>query len=347
MNSVSWRSPSNIALVKYWGKKDNQIPLNPSISFTLNSSYSDTKISYEKINSSDKISLSLLFEGKPNNQFEERLANFVNSITSYIPAIKGMHLQVKSSNSFPHSSGIASSASAMSALALCLVSIEKEVSGSLFHLDDFFQKASFLARLGSGSAARSIYGGVNLWGEIIEVPNSSNEFSVDINQECHPVFKTYGDAILIVTDKTKKVSSTVGHGLMNNHPFATIKFERSFEHTKKLLEILKKGEQAEFVTIIEEEALSLHAMMMTSTPSYLLMEPNTLAIINKIRNYRDDTHIPICFTLDAGANVHLLYPENEINRVKGFIQSELAPYCMQNRWIDDNVGNGPIQIHLK
>jgi len=344
MNTVSWRSPSNIALVKYWGKKDKQIPLNPSVSFTLSKSFTETKVTYNKINSGTEITLSLLFEGKPNLPFEERLLKFVKSIATYVPVLNGMHLMVESNNSFPHSSGIASSASGFSALALCLISIEKEITGSLHQFDDFFQKASFIARLGSGSAARSVYGGINLWGKTANVLASTNEYSIDITHACHPIFKTYCDAILIVTDKTKKVSSSVGHSLMNNHRFASVKFDVAFENTTKILNILKLGEQSDFVHIIEEEALMLHAMMMTSSPSYLLMEPNTLAIINKIRNFRADTNIQVCFTLDAGANVHLLYPENEINNVHKFIQLELAPLCVHNRWIDDNVGIGSTQL---
>jgi diphosphomevalonate decarboxylase len=344
MNTVSWRSPSNIALVKYWGKKDAQIPMNPSISFTLDASYTETKVSFDKVNKNGEISLSVLFEGKTNAEFEVRLIKYIKILLDYIPVLKGMHLYIESSNSFPHSSGIASSASGMSALALCLVSIEQQINGTLHFIDDFYQKASFIARLGSGSAARSVYGGINLWGNYDGISNSSNDFSIDITHFCHPIFTAYGDAILIVTDKTKKVSSSVGHALMHNHPFAEMKFKRAFENTGKLLSVLKSGDTLEFVTIVEEEALWLHAMMMTSNPAYLLMEPNTIAIINEIREFRRTTHIPISFTLDAGANVHLLYPNNETEKVKAFIKQELEPYCVQKRWIDDKVGNGSVKI---
>lgn len=341
MGIVSWKSPSNIALVKYWGKKDSQIPMNASISLTLQASYTETKVTFNKGPNDNTVEVSLLFEGEPNILFENRIQNFTNTILKYIPSLKGLQLQIESSNSFPHSSGIASSASAMSAYALCLISIEKELAGTLHFMDDFYKKASFIARLGSGSAARSIYGGINIWGELPDAQFYSNEYATEISKNCHPIFSSYQDSILIVSDKSKKVSSSVGHSLMNKHPFAAEKFRQGNANAKKLLKILKTGNQIDFIHLVEEEALSLHAMMMTSNPSFLLMEPNTLEIITRVRNFRESKSVHICFTLDAGANVHLLYSEKEKQKVQQFIEHELSPFCYNNKWINDCVGKGP------
>ena len=95
------------------------------------------------------------------------------------------------------------------------------------------------------------------------------------------------------------------------------------------------------INITESEALQLHALMMCSNPSYILMKPNTLRIIEAIRSFRNETQIPLCFTLDAGPNVHLLYPESEAEKVEQFIKDELASYCTDGRWIADHVGDGP------
>jgi diphosphomevalonate decarboxylase len=81
-------------------------------------------------------------------------------------------------------------------------------------------------------------------------------------------------------------------------------------------------------------------MMMTSSPRYLLLKPNTLNIINKVWEYRLETNTPISFTLDAGANVHLLYPANESDKVITFIKSELLDYCQSGQFIQDHVGQG-------
>lgn len=344
MKSITWQSPSNIALIKYWGKTGNQIPKNPSISFTLKNAYTETTVHYKTSNSEELPKISLLFEGNKNLSFEQRLQKFIHSIVNYIPVLKGIQLKIESKNSFPHSTGIASSASAMSALALCLVSIEKELMGSLNGFEDFYKKASFIARLGSGSAARSIYGGVNLWGQVDYLKESSNILSIDITKDTHPVFNSYNDAILLVSNKEKQVSSSVGHNLMNNHPFAEQKFIESYKNTSKMLDILACGDQNLFAELVEAEALSLHAMMMTSNPNYLLMEANTLSIIQKIRDFRIQTQIQACFTLDAGANVHLLYPNENKERVESFIKSELVKFCSNNQWISDKVGDGPKKI---
>ena len=81
-------------------------------------------------------------------------------------------------------------------------------------------------------------------------------------------------------------------------------------------------------------------MMLTSDPSFILMKPNTLSIIEAIRKFRAHTEYPVCFTLDAGANVHVLYPEHIKTAVLEFIDRELKPYCSLGRYIIDRVGRG-------
>jgi len=95
-----------------------------------------------------------------------------------------------------------------------------------------------------------------------------------------------------------------------------------------------------FIEVVESEALTLHAMMMTSLPYFILMKPNTLVVINKVWEYRKATGSKLCFTLDAGANVHLLYPNNEKDKVLSFITSELVAYCENGQYICDKIGLG-------
>jgi len=162
--SVTWKSPSNIALIKYWGKKQDQIPQNPSISFTLDACATTTTLTYKKReNANDDFSFELYFEGKQKDDFKPKINTFLNRIEKYLPFLKVYDFTIETSNSFPHSSGIASSASGMSALALCLMSLEKELDPTMNN-EDFNRKASFLSRLGSGSASRSIEGDLIVWG---------------------------------------------------------------------------------------------------------------------------------------------------------------------------------------
>ncbi len=125
--SFTWSSPSNIALIKYWGKKENQIPENPSISFTLENCKTTTTLKFNKINENDSFSFDVFFEGNVNTDFKPKIETFFKRIFKYLPFLYQFHFIIETSNSFPHSSGIASSASGMSALALCLMSIEKQL----------------------------------------------------------------------------------------------------------------------------------------------------------------------------------------------------------------------------
>ena len=334
---VGWQSPSNIALVKYWGKRGKQLPQNPSISFTLSECRSETFIGFEK---ADLFGFQFFFEGKENPAFGAKIEKFLLENQAFFPFINQLRLKVESRNTFPHSSGIASSASSMSAFVMCLLDIESQLIGK----DIDLQKASYLSRLASGSAARSVYPKMALWGATDCYKGSSDEFAVSLENDIHPVFKTFRDAILIVSGETKAVSSRAGHALMEGNPYAPARYAQANENIKNLLAALKSGDLDTFINITESEALQLHALMMCSNPSFILMKPNTLRIIETVRNFRNETHIPLCFTLDAGPNVHLLYPDSEAEKVEDFIKSELATYCNQGRWIADHVGDGPKKL---
>lgn len=334
---ITVESPSNIALVKYWGKFANQIPANPSISFTLNQCKSITSIAFEKKHANGNFSFDFYFEGEKKPTFEGKLNTFYERISPYIPFLKDYHFIIKSENTFPHSSGIASSASAMSALAGCLMEMERQMLPTDQNL--FLDKASFLARLGSGSACRSIAGPAMIWGKHENTPNSSDLYAIGFNN-LHSNFNNFQDTILLVDKGEKQVSSTVGHDLMNYHPFAKNRFEQAHLNLDEMKQSLSNGDYDKFIHFTESEALTLHAMMMTSSPYFILMKPNTLEIINQIWMFRREKNIPLCFTLDAGANVHLLYPENYKIEVLDFITNCLSLYCQNNQYICDNIGYG-------
>ncbi len=345
--SFTWKTPSNIALVKYWGKTEPQIPKNASISFTLSNSHTITTIDFTKKSNSEadnKINFELFFEGKKKEDFKPKIAKFFERILEYCPYLTTYTMVIHSENSFPHSSGIASSASGMSAIAMCLMSLEKSLSSIELTNEFINKKASFLARLGSGSASRSIEGPLVVWGNHPDIKGSSDVFGVPFPYEVHEVFKNYHDAILLVDKGEKQVSSSVGHDLMHNHPFASQRFDQANENLAKISKILQNGEIDSFINLVESEALSLHAMMLTSNPYFILMKPNTLEIINAIWRYRSNTGSKVCFTLDAGANVHVLYPANESKSILQFIDNELSKFCQKNHYICDIVGLGAVKL---
>lgn len=340
--SFSWQTPSNIALVKYWGKSNPQIPKNASISFTLSNCHTKTSIDFVKKEDNKHIIFDMYFEGKKNEAFKPKIAQFFDRIKEYCPYIFNYEMTIRSENSFPHSSGIASSASGLSAIAMCLLSLEKELT--TINSEHVLKKASFLARLGSGSASRSIEGPLVVWGKHSAIETSSDLYGVKFPFKIHPIFENYQDVILLVDKGEKQVSSTVGHGLMHNHPYAENRFKQANENLAKITEYLRNGSIKEFINLVESEALTLHAMMLTSAPYFILMKSNTLEIIQKIWNYRQTNNSNICFTLDAGANVHVLFPANEKESVLKFIANELSMHCQKKQYICDEAGMGATQL---
>ncbi|OYT17464.1 MAG: diphosphomevalonate decarboxylase [Bacteroidetes bacterium 4572_77] len=338
--SVSWESPSNIALVKYWGKYGVQLPKNASISMCLSKAYTITSIQYKYTRSAPK--RSFLFEGKPTEKFAQRIWKYLDSLTSIYPFLQQLDLHIESENSFPHSAGIASSASSMSALALCLVDMERQLFGHLQNQVDFLKKASHIARLGSGSAARSVFGGYSIWGENKTIDlESDNRYALDFNSTIHPFFQGIQDAILIVDENEKAVSSSLGHSLMNNHPFANNRLSQANNHISAITKALQEADKESFIKIVEAEAMSLHALMMSSEPWFILIKPQTISIIEQIRKYRQETGKFITFTLDAGPNVHLLYHKDDELEIKHFIKHKLQAYCSQQKILFDGMGSGP------
>ena len=342
----TWQTPSNIALVKYWGKSEPQLPKNASISFTLNNCHTITTIEFSKIETTAEVVFDLFFEGKEKEEFKPKIAAFFKRVQEYCPYVFDYKMIINSENSFPHSSGIASSASGLSAIAMCLMSLEQKLNPNLTQ-EFIHKKASFLARLGSGSASRSIEGPLVVWGEHPEIAGSSDVYGVQFPYKVHSVFENYQDAILLVDKGEKQVSSTVGHNLMHAHPFAENRFKQANENLSKMSKILQEGDRKAFINLVESEALTLHAMMLTSNPYFILMKPNTLSIIHKIWEFRAAENSNICFTLDAGANVHVLYPFSEKEKVNRFIENELAQYCQKKQYILDAVGLGAKKAEAK
>ena len=252
---TTFKAPSNIALVKYWGKKGEQLPANPSISFTLTHCYTETSIDYERrsessIASGDPFSFNFSFDGQPKPSFHPKISTFFERILPYLPFLKDYHFNIASHNSFPHSSGIASSASAMAALSVCLMKIAVEL-GETYTEEAFWQKASFLARLGSGSACRSVKGSIVVWGEHPAITGSSDEYGITYPLPVHEVFQNYQDTILLIDRGQKQVSSTVGHNLMHGHPFAEARFAQANENINQLVSCFASGDIEHFMEIVE------------------------------------------------------------------------------------------------
>lgn len=344
MLDSAWSCPSNIALVKYWGKKEGlQLPANASISFTLSACRTECYMHLEDKPLDGQFSLHFTFEGKSKSSFIPKIITFFERIYPIISWLKDHHISIDTRNTFPHSSGIASSASAFAAMSQCITDLHIQLGNTVENPINF---ASELARIGSGSAARSLMGPLGVWGYHDSFPESNDRFAIPF-VEIHPIFETFRDTILIVESGSKSVSSTAGHGLMNGHPFAEARYHQASKNMHQIKNILQSGDLESFFILVEEEAMTLHAMMMTGRPSFLLFKPQTIAIIVKLREARKLNGISMCFTLDAGANVHVLYPDSEHQTVISWIQETITPYLENNQYICDQIGYGPNQIQVR
>ncbi len=319
----SWRSPSNIALVKYWGKKGHQLPANPSLSMTLKECFTETEVKFE---SAPKLFVAVEFEGKSNEKFAGKIEKYLRSLKIELPWIEGLSVKIQTKNTFPHGTGIASSASGMSAFALCLTDYLQSSMD-----EDFMKRASYLSRLASGSACRSIYGGFTTWGD------ESDLFASPF--EVHKELAHLHDTIVVVSSAEKSVSSSAGHERMTEHAFRAARYVQAKNNFDRMKSALKSGDMKEVGTITENEAMSLHAMMMTAPDSFTLLKPQTLLAIELIRDFRRMSGLPLYFTLDAGPNLHLIYPETDARKIETFIEYELGP--ISEKIIKDSRGEGP------
>lgn len=327
-----WMAPANIAFVKYWGKKGHQLPANPSFSMALNSCTTTTRTCFSP---SDKLSVELKLEGKIEDKFGQKIYDYLMGLSGELPWLKELSLQIETSNTFPHGAGIASSASGLAAFVLTFTDYLRTLKGEEVQ-ETFLQQASFLSRLASGSACRSVYGGFSTWGKS-HLAGSSDEYATPF--KVHPELNHLLDTVLVIDSKEKKVSSRAGHGRMNEHFFAQARFKQADANFASCVEGMQSGDFELVGKILEAEALSLHAMMLTSPEAYTLLRPNTLAAIEAIWDFRRETKLPLYFTLDAGPNLHLIYPKSAKNKIYTFINHELLPLAEQ--LINDKTGTGP------
>lgn len=296
------KSPSNIAFIKYWGKKNTQEPINPSMSMTLENCYTLTELTV--LAGQEDIKVDFFLDGMMNEKFQLRVIKYIKSLGEKYPVLNHCHFKIETSNTFPHSSGIASSASGFSALALCLGAFLKDQG----ILND---SVSSLARLGSGSACRSLVSPFAFWGNSDEVIGSSDEEAIEFPCEAMPELS---DIIFLLETKEKSHSSSLGHEEMNFHPYKKVRIEQVKRRIKELKSAFSKGDFSSLGKIIEEEALELHALMMTSPHPFWLMSPETLNLMNYIKELRIGG-LDAFFTLDAGANLHLISLKKDQDKI--------------------------------
>ena len=293
MTTATAQANPNIAFIKYWGNRDNtlRLPMNGSISMNLDGLYTRTTVSFQP---------SLSFDELIINGHEVRGAG--SQRVSYIlDIIRGManideRAEVMSENNFPSGAGIASSASAFAALAM---------AGSKAAGLDLDERAlSRLARLGSGSASRSIPSGFVEWQA---GTSDEDSFAFSIAEPDH--WKLV-DCIAIVSAAHKQTGSTEGHGISGTSPLQAARVADAPRRLELCRNAILERDFNALASIVELDSDMLHAVMMTSTPALHYWKPASLEVMNCVRQWRVEG-IPVCFTVDAGPNVHVICPEAE------------------------------------
>lgn len=330
--SSTWEAPANIALVKYWGKTGTQEPLTPSISMSLQESKS---ITYLKIFQAKDFSFKLR---NPNHKkWTAKMDVFFKRILPFCPFLETMNLEIETKNTFPHSAGMASSASGFAALALGICDLEQQLQKRKMEDISFYEKASFLARLGSGSACRSIWPGFNWWGASSLFPPGQQERATPY-PHISPDFKSLRDSIVIISKEEKKISSSEGHERFIEHPFRNGRKTQVNSRMKRLQEAMEQSDWELFISLVEEEALSLHALMMSSSPAYMLLRPESIEVWNKVQDLRRTKKLPIAMTMDAGPNIHLIYPAGIVKKLIDLFQDLESKNF---KLLHDRIGKGP------
>ena len=297
MTTATAQANPNIAFIKYWGNRDNtlRLPMNGSISMNLDGLYTRTSISFQPSLPFDQ----LIING------HEITGTGLNRVAYILDIVRGManiheHAEIVSENNFPAGAGIASSASAFAALAMAG---SKAAGLNLSEAD-----LSRLARRGSGSASRSIPGGFVEW-QAGTTDDDSFAFSIAPADHWKLV-----DCIAIVSASHKKTGSTEGHAIAPTSPLQAARVADTPRRLALCRNAILNKDFESFASIVELDSDIMHSVMMTSTPALHYWKPASLAVMNAVRQWRSEG-LSACYTVDAGANVHVICLETESQNV--------------------------------
>lgn len=304
MNSVTARAHTNIALIKYWGKKDKKLflPYNSSLSLTLDAFYTDTTVQF-----SDQDQFYL------NHQLQDEAAtkkvfHFVDLFREVSQNLTPICIQ--SVNHVPTAAGLASSASAYAALAMAL----NELLG--LHFDR--QTLSTYARRGSGSATRSLFGGFVEWQK---GDSNTTSYAVPIDSAQWDIAML----ICLVNGQEKRVSSREGmQRTVETSPFYPAWIASSEQDLAEMKQAIAQRHFTDLGEIAEHNALKMHATMLSANPPFTYFEPKSIATIQRVQQLREEG-IPCYLTMDAGPNVKIICQSADIEAIQERLTDLFTP----------------------
>ena len=319
MYVASARAHSNIAFVKYWGNRDHQLklPANSSLSMNLADLHTTTRVEW----SNELLADELVINGfSAEDAALKRVRRHLDELRRHLNVDR--FARVNSRNNFPMGTGIASSASAFAALTLAATSaLGIEVPG---------RKLSALARLGSGSASRSIPAGFVSWRSGESHDDSYAESFADSDHW------ELDDVIAIVSREHKRIGSSAGHETADTSVLQRTRARTAAERFKVIKSAIMQRDFGQFAPVVEEDSNLMHAVMMTSNPPLFYWQPLSLTIMEAVRRWRTKEGLAVCYTLDAGPNVHCICLASDAEAVASRLR-ELSP---QIEMLQSGVGGG-------
>jgi len=308
MHNGKARAFTNIALIKYWGKKDQQLilPMNNSLSLTLDAFYTETSVSFSKEYTADSFYLDGQLQDEKSTEKVRRFLDLVREQSQVFE-----YAIVQSQNFVPTAAGLASSASGLAALAgACNDALQLNLSD---------KELSRLARKGSGSACRSIYGGFVEW----------EKGDSDQNSYALPVPSNHWEdelamIFILINDKVKDISSRNGmQRTVDTSTYYTDWVKNVDVDIKKAREAITKHDFQALGEVTESNCLKMHATTLAASPPFTYWTPNSLRAMNKVHAMRQAGQ-DCYFTMDAGPNVKVLCQKKDSQKIYNELQKEFA-----------------------
>lgn len=306
MHKSTVRAGSNIAFIKYWGVADASInlPLNSSVSMTLAEAHTTTTVEWD-VHDELPEDVILVNDAPLAANAAARVTRHLNRIRAL--AGENHRAHVASRNNFPIASGIASSASGFAALTVA--------ASKALGLDLSSNELSALARLGSGSASRSLFGGYVQW-------DRGDDAESSVARELFPAehWKLM-DVVAVVSTEEKLVSSEGGHGLAATSPLCEARVSSAERTLPHVVDAIRERDLEQLGSWIELDAVAMHAVMMTSSPGLYYWLPGTLEIMLAVQQWRREDGLRAYFTIDAGPNVHVICEPRDVSEASDRLRS--------------------------
>jgi len=321
LRKSTFRASSDIALIKYWGKKDEalRLPENGSISFILAGLDTTTTVEFSERYTQDQV----VIEGNTLTREAKRVREHLDRLRAR--ADVSLRARVESTNTFPRGTGLSSSGSGFAALTYAAAAALD------LHLSE--REMSILARLASGTACRCVCGGFVEWrdGDTSDTSYAETIFPAEHWDLC--------DVVAVVDEGMKEVSSTEGHQAAQTSPFYPARMAHIGQKISAMRDAIARRDFTALGEIAEAETLEFHSILLTSQPPLVAWRPGTIDVINAVHGMRR-AGIEAYFTINTGFNVHILTtPAHE-----DAVTVRLSALPAVNKVIGARIGPKPIAL---